>query len=956
MEREKLRSRSKSKQAPAAALPAAVTALQERIFETSNPQSAGTSIFINDKTRASSHDSNRTSPPGVVHELERIHIPNPVVRPPSPPTASSEAFERKQRGSIDGATPPKSKMSVWSRIRSIDVKREVAENIVVHVLSPTAAGDKDDVLDISVQLRDTTWRIQRSMTDYLAVHAKVTDSVGMLHVPVASDRASLEVALQSAVRLLDPWGIDAFVHFFDNRFGFLAMMLQAKLLFERVESLEGVTESTKLSLKACQETVGKQQVLLNTLQNAAAASTGTAAASTSSPAVPAALSLFPPPKDDANAFLFHHQPHAPSASVWENSASGMYSASRYHPQTAKCTWVPSNDLPCAADLRLNRVLSLLCPTSEAVAHRLAVFDFVSALVKKTLHGTNGNNSAAQVFKVCASASHLFLPDTSLKMSIFFPSADPQWFMKVNEALCVAASAAPSSSDDAALHVAHVELVNVASPRLHCNVGKVVVDISANAFHEIRGAYFLEAMDKLIGKAHLFKRSVLLVHGWLVYESGASTDTKHGEILRDYTVAVMMLYVFNLYHASLHQPLQAIARFFGLFAAFPWDGFCVSIEGPRDLLCLPNPPLPPSQGKLLLEDEMLEMHRTRRFDDTPEPTPPTPPSMHDAILQFNIKHINIMDPIDPSKNLGEGVTAKQAASFRNALDQGATKLHAVMMALKKEMTSTISTSLGSTSSVSLLESSFRSISLRFQCGWRPDNAVFDQPECTLADDLLQSLSSLDLPKNLQRDAAATVDALTVCSESLRHDVLVCDFLLHARVTAPAVYSLATEILTERGPLPIGEIGKCLQDMTSCATLSAVLKEHFGGLKKFLEQYPSVFLISTDHPFNPKVYLHRMLSESSAAQVLDGTMLDASSSARKKKTKTTRRKKAPDGENRSSSLAALPSQELKRSPTCAPPPGFAAPATSQQRSLSFESSLKLSAATFVPADQRKSVGFT
>ncbi|RHY82940.1 hypothetical protein DYB31_015015, partial [Aphanomyces astaci] len=259
---------------------------------------------------------------------------------------------------------------------------------------------------------------------------------------------------------------------------------------------------------------------------------------------------------------------------------------------------------------------------------------------------------------------------------------------------------------------------------------------------------------------------------------------------------------------------------------------------------------------------------------------------------------------------------------------------------------------------------------------PDTAVvppLDVPdEGALSGDLLQSLSVLTAPPpshpppssvgtappGLSRPTPLSTssvappcptsgDALAVCLESLRHDVLVCDFVVTGRVTAPAVYSMAMEVLEDRGALPIGEIGKCLQETATAATaLSAVLKDQFGGLKKFLEQYPAVFLVSSDHPFNPKVYLHRMLTESSAAQVLDGTLVEA---CRKKKPKPTRRSKKADRDDdgdapRSISLALLPSQHGVAGPP--PPPGIGFPLPLPPRSLSFESSLKKSAAAFVP----------
>ena len=46
---------------------------------------------------------------------------------------------------------------------------------------------------------------------------------------------------------------------------------------------------------------------------------------------------------------------------------------------------------------------------------------------------------------------------------------------------------------------------------------------------------------------------------------------------------------------------------------------------------------------------------------------------------------------------------------------------------------------------------------------------------------------------------------------------------------AVLNLISSILQERGPLPVGEIGKRLQEATS-PELSLYLKETHGGLKK------------------------------------------------------------------------------------------------------------------------------
>jgi hypothetical protein len=67
------------------------------------------------------------------------------------------------------------------------------------------------------------------------------------------------------------------------------------------------------------------------------------------------------------------------------------------------------------------------------------------------------------------------------------------------------------------------------------------------------------------------------------------------------------------------------------------------------------------------------------------------------------------------------------------------------------------------------------------------------------------------------------------------------------------SLTESVLSEKGPLPVGEVGKMLQEATANPHLSQMLKDKHNGLKKFLEKFPELFIMSNDHPFNPHVYL-------------------------------------------------------------------------------------------------------
>jgi hypothetical protein len=66
-------------------------------------------------------------------------------------------------------------------------------------------------------------------------------------------------------------------------------------------------------------------------------------------------------------------------------------------------------------------------------------------------------------------------------------------------------------------------------------------------------------------------------------------------------------------------------------------------------------------------------------------------------------------------------------------------------------------------------------------------------------------------------------------------------VEGNITETGFRMLFEEFLHEKGSLPVGELGKMLQEATGNSTLSTALKMKFGGLKKFLEKYPYDFVI-------------------------------------------------------------------------------------------------------------------
>eukprot|EP01031_Cornospumella_fuschlensis_P037993 gene37993-46157_t len=127
-----------------------------------------------------------------------------------------------------------------------------------------------------------------------------------------------------------------------------------------------------------------------------------------------------------------------------------------------------------------------------------------------------------------------------------------------------------------------------------------------------------------------------------------------------------------------------------------------------------------------------------------------------------------------------------------------------------------------------------------------------------------------------------------SAGLLNDLGYMDLITEAIVTERALETLAMEILATKGPLPVGEIGKVLADITSIPNLSQKLKEKFGGLKKFIEQFPTSFVISNDHPFNPNVLLRATLAPDQL-EMIDNGMFPPQLLAKAKKAAIASKKK-------------------------------------------------------------------
>ena len=107
--------------------------------------------------------------------------------------------------------------------------------------------------------------------------------------------------------------------------------------------------------------------------------------------------------------------------------------------------------------------------------------------------------------------------------------------------------------------------------------------------------------------------------------------------------------------------------------------------------------------------------------------------------------------------------------------------------------------------------------------------------------------------LSHQYLSTIDPFYVDHVQLCENLKTARQILGNEVSTAMLVSLTESILSEKGPLPVGEVGKMLQEATANPHLSQMLKDKHNGLKKFLEKFSELFIMSNDHPFNPHVYL-------------------------------------------------------------------------------------------------------
>ncbi|KAL7169501.1 hypothetical protein ACSBR2_034520 [Camellia fascicularis] len=312
-----------------------------------------------------------------------------------------------------------------------------------------------------------------------------------------------------------------------------------------------------------------------------------------------------------------------------------------------------------AEEATHKIICQVQPTAVSEERRGKVIDYVQRLIRGCI--------GCEVFPFGSVPLKTYLPDGDIDLTAFGGASFEDAL--VNDV--VAVLEAEDHNGAAEFVVKDVQLIRAEVKLVKCIVQNIVVDISFNQLGGLCTLCFLEQIDRLIGKDHLFKRSIILIKAWCYYESRI-LGAHHG-LISTYALETLVLYIFHFFHSTLNGPLAVLYRFLDYFSKFDWDNYCISLTGPVRTSSLPEivAEKPENGGsELLLSNDFLRCCADKF----------SVPSRGVDINSrtFPQKHLNIIDPLKENNNLGRSVSKGNFFRIRSAFAYGARKLGRILL--------------------------------------------------------------------------------------------------------------------------------------------------------------------------------------------------------------------------------------------------------------------------------------
>lgn len=263
----------------------------------------------------------------------------------------------------------------------------------------------------------------------------------------------------------------------------------------------------------------------------------------------------------------------------------------------------------------------------------------------------------------------------------------------------------------------------------CRIDSIEVEITLNNNKELCFLAFLEEMSKLVGQEHLFKRSLLLIRAWWIYEGAVVCEGSIKHYLPDSALCMMVCAIFNQYHTHINSPLQALSVFLMEYANFDGSVSAITLQGiikldPNGSGIADLTRKSVSRGHLVTESiisnygELFSAASKVPFvrpkvAESGAP-PPSATAAADAASKKRRPHLEcgsftILHPFEPSNMVVESISPRKVAKLTKLIDSGLTQLGGLLQKCKDDKWQSGAT----------IKEMFPTIVSRFADSWRPD---------------------------------------------------------------------------------------------------------------------------------------------------------------------------------------------------------------------------------------------
>ncbi|XP_058179651.1 uncharacterized protein LOC131298289 isoform X1 [Rhododendron vialii] len=312
-----------------------------------------------------------------------------------------------------------------------------------------------------------------------------------------------------------------------------------------------------------------------------------------------------------------------------------------------------------AEKMTQEVLCCIHPTLDSEEKRKDVIEYIQRLIRLSI--------GCEVFPYGSVPLKTYLPDGDIDLTaLCTPDVEETLARDV-----LAVLQREEQNANAEYEVKDTQFIDAEVKLVKCLVQNIVIDVSFSQLGGLCTLCFLEQVDRLVGRDHLFKRSIILIKAWCYYESRI-LGAHHG-LISTYALETLILYIFHLFHTSLNGPLAVLYKFLDYFSKFDWDNYCISLKGPVPKSSLPDivVEMPVNLGDNLMFSEEFLRNCMDIFS--------VPSRMLDTNLRaFPQKHLNIIDPLKENNNLGRSVNRGNYYRIRSAFKYGARKLGRILL--------------------------------------------------------------------------------------------------------------------------------------------------------------------------------------------------------------------------------------------------------------------------------------